>query len=212
MDTVPRLRALSPEELGVRGGAEHKAMLDRDVLQRLVELRIHEQHGRPRVLDDVPDLLGIEPEVDGHEDAAEHAHAEKSDEEARGIRGYDGHAVVLADAKVVESGGEAPRHPGELRVRDAAQPAARRVGLVDHGLAVSVHLLRALQEIRQGERDDHRCAPLFRLGLGPSGAKTPRRSADAAGVDGVHGLILPDDNRRVNSPFLPPIGVDRMAT
>ena len=66
------------------------------------------------MLDDVADLLGIQPEVDGHEDAAEHADPEQADQEARRVGGDDGHAIVLGDPELVQGHGEAPRHVGEL--------------------------------------------------------------------------------------------------
>ena len=59
------------------------------------------------------------------------------------------------DAEVVERGGQAARHRGELRVGEAAEAAAGRVRLVDHRLAVAVDELGALEEVGQRERNDH---------------------------------------------------------
>ena len=103
------------------------------------------------MLDDVADLLGVEAEVDGDEDASEDAHAEEAHQEAPGIGRDDGHALALTDPEIVQGGGEAPRHAGEPPVGDAAEPAPGRIRLVDDGHAVAVDLLGALEEIRQRE-------------------------------------------------------------
>ena len=137
-------------------------MLHGNRAQRLVELRVDEQHGRAGVLDDVADLLRVQPEVDRHERAPEHADAEQGDEEARGIGRHDGDALVLGRAEIVERRGEAPRHLRELAIGEATEPAARRVRLVDHGLAVTVDELGALEKVTQGERNDHGYAPSVR--------------------------------------------------
>src|SRR5437763_496826 len=62
--------------------------------------------------------------------------------EGRGVGGDECPAIVLGDPELVQGHGQAPRHVGELRIGDAAQAAARRVGLVRHGLAVAIHELR----------------------------------------------------------------------
>ncbi len=71
------------------------------------------------------------------------------------------------DAEVVERGGQAARHLGELRVRDAPEPAAGRVGLVHDGLAVAVDELGSLEEITEGEGNDHGTSASSRIGRGP---------------------------------------------
>src|SRR6266542_948047 len=156
------LRALAEEELLVGGGSENEAMLHRDLAQRLVELGIHEQDGRAGVLDDVADLLRVQAEVDGHEGAPEHAHAEEAHEEARGIGRHDGHAIVLAHPQIVEARRETPGHLRELTVAEAPEAAPGRIGLVDHRLAVAVDQLGAVEEVTQGERYDHGRAPSVR--------------------------------------------------
>jgi len=47
--------------------------------------------------------------------------------------GDDGHALVLGDPEPRPGHREASRHVAELRIGDAAEATARRVGLVDHG-------------------------------------------------------------------------------
>jgi len=61
-------------------------MLDRQLLERRVELRIDERDGRAGVLHDVADFVHVQPEVHRHDDAAEDADAEESHQEARGVR------------------------------------------------------------------------------------------------------------------------------
>ena len=106
-DLEPRRRPRAKEELRVGAGAQHEPVLHRDVPQGLVELGIDEQHRGAGVLDDVADLLGIQPEVDGHEDAPEHADPEQADQEACRVGGDDGHAIVLGDPELVQGHGEA---------------------------------------------------------------------------------------------------------
>src|SRR5207247_9310469 len=76
------------------------------------------------------------------------------------------------------------RHVGELRIADAAQAAARRVGLVGHGLAVAIHELRALQEVSQGERDNHAGSPSM---SGEASARVLGALGLLEGVDGLRG-------------------------
>jgi hypothetical protein len=125
------------------------------MLQRLVELGVDQRDGRAGVLDDVAHFLGVEPEVHRDDHASEDTHAEQAHQEAGGVGRDDRDSLVVVHAHVVERGRQAARHRGELSVRDAAQPAARRVGLVDDRLARAVHLLGALQEVSQGEGHDH---------------------------------------------------------
>ena len=89
------------------------------------QIRVVQEDRRPGVLDDVGDLVGGEPEVDGHEDAAEAADPEERGEEAARVRAHDGHPLAVADAHVVEGQGHAPGPGLELGVgrRARANPA-----------------------------------------------------------------------------------------
>jgi len=175
-DAALRPRVRPQEEPGVGVPAEHEAVLDAEVPQRGVEVRIHQEHRRARVLHDVADLLGVEPEVDRHQHASPRAHAEEAHQEARRVRRDDPDALALTDAEVVERRRQAAAHGGELPVGHPPEPAARRRRLVHHGLPVAVHELRALHEIEQGERNDHREPP--RPGIGrPRSLHSARRSA-----------------------------------
>ena len=56
------------------------------------------------MLDDVADLLGLQPEVDGHADPARAAHAEEADEQAGGVLRHDRHPLAGADARARRAG------------------------------------------------------------------------------------------------------------
>src|SRR3546814_2625702 len=55
--------------------------LFRSLLERLVELRIDQRHRGAGMLDDVADLLRVQPEVHRDDDAPEDAHSEERSEE-----------------------------------------------------------------------------------------------------------------------------------
>lgn len=50
--------------------AEDETVRRVHVSERVVELRVDEEHGRPGLFDDVPDVVGVEPKVDRHDDAS----------------------------------------------------------------------------------------------------------------------------------------------
>ena len=104
----PRPRPAPAEELPIGRGAQHDAMLDGEMPQGLVELGIDQRHRRSRVLDDVADLLGVEPKVHRHQDPAVDADAEEAHQEARRVGRDDRDPRALADAELVERAREAP--------------------------------------------------------------------------------------------------------
>ena len=108
------------------------------------------------MLEDVADLLCIEPEVHRDQDAPEGADAEQAEQEARRVGRDDGDALVAGDAEVVEGGAEAARHLAEPGVGEAAEATAGRARLVDHGHPLAVHDLGALEKVPQRKRNDHR--------------------------------------------------------
>ncbi len=148
-------RVAALEQPGVARRAQDDPVLDRDRAQGLLQLGIDEGHGRARMLDDVADLLRVEPEVHRHQDAAEHAHPEEAHQEARRVRRDDRDPLALAHPQLVEGDGQAPAHRGEPSVGDAAEPAAGRIGLVDDGFTLAVDQLGAVEEIGQGQGNDH---------------------------------------------------------
>ena len=199
-DAEPRLRVGAEEELRITRVAEDHAMLHRDVAQQLVELGIDEQGRGAGVLEDVADLLRVEAEVHRHQDAPERADSEQSEQEARGVGGNDGHALVLADAEIVEGGGETTRHRAELRVGEAAEAAAGRARLVDHGLAAAVDMLGPLEEIAEGEGHDHGLSLLS----GFSGCDVRRRPIVPSRRTRAHSSPLPlrRPTMRIGDPAL----------
>ena len=80
-------------------------MLGGDARERGVELGVDEQDPGPGVLDDVPHLVGAQPEVDRHEDAPRAAHPEERDEHPRGVVRHDRDPVAHPDAELVEPRG-----------------------------------------------------------------------------------------------------------
>jgi hypothetical protein len=122
--------------------------------QRLVELGIDQKHGGPGVVDDVSDLLGSQPEVGGHDDAVEAAHAEESDQGPRGIGTDDRDPLPVAHAHPVEREGHPAGARLELGVGERAQ-RAEDVRLVDHRHAVTVDVGRAFEVIPDVQGHTH---------------------------------------------------------
>ena len=119
-----RHRRARREELGVVDAVEHDPDLGRHLRQRVVELGVDEEDRRPGVLDDVVDLVGVEAEVDGHEDATEAAHAEERDQEAGRVRADEGDAFPGPDAHGIEGEGHPPGPGVHLGVGDGARAPA----------------------------------------------------------------------------------------
>ena len=142
-------------DLAVGVGAEHDAVLHRQVGDRLRQLRVDEEHRRTRVLEDVLDLHRRQPEVDRHQHAPEAAHAEERREQAPGVLRQHRHPLAPPDAALVEVGGLGPGQLLGASVGDRAQPAARRVGLVDDPDAVAVDEGRAVEVAADGHGGAH---------------------------------------------------------
>src|SRR5262249_20103172 len=121
-----------------------------------------------RVLDDVPDLVGREAEVDRHQDPSERADAEERDQEAGRVRAHDRDPLALADAHALERdrhAAGAPHQPGEA---DAAERPGR-AGLADRRDPVAVEL-GAVEIVADDQRDPHAASSRFRRtypGAGP---------------------------------------------
>ena len=160
---IPRLGldALT-EQLPVRVGADHEPVLRADGRQRVVELGVDEQHRGAGVLDDVPDLVGVEPEVDGHEDPARSADPEERHEQSGGIRRDDRDSLADADPEVVQGGGLGARELAHAPVGQLSERRGRLVGLVDDADPVAVHECGALQEVVDRQRHPHPGPPRTR--------------------------------------------------
>ena len=129
------------------------------VAERFVELGIDEEHRRTGLLDDVAHLVGVEPEVDRHDDAAVAGHREQGDEEAGAVLRDDRHPLAGTDAEGVEAGGHGPGVLGDLPPCHASPAVGRLVGLVDHADAVAVDVLGAIEEVEDVELGFHRFTP-----------------------------------------------------
>ena len=142
------------EQRGVVDPVQAEAMVHLDGVHLAGEVRVVQEDRRPGVLDDVRDLLGGEPEVDGDEDAAEAADAEVRGQEAPRVRADDGDALTVSHTEVVE--GE--RHPPCPRLELGVGLRPERAGhirLVHHGHALSVDERGAIEEIGHRQRDPH---------------------------------------------------------
>src|SRR5918998_213862 len=91
-------------------------------LQELLELVVHKDHLRLRVLDDVLDLTRAQPRVYGDEDQPSRRHGEGPLEHRRGVGAKEGDAVALAEALVPKARSQAVDPLFELSVR-VAPPA-----------------------------------------------------------------------------------------
>ena len=107
------------------------------------------------MLDDVGDLVGVEPEVHRHEDAAGAAHAEEAGEQAGGVLADDGHPLALGDAELVERRGLCTGAFGDLPVGERAPRGGGLVGFVDHADAVRIHELGPAQVVGDRQRNLH---------------------------------------------------------
>jgi hypothetical protein len=136
--------------------AEDEAVRGVDVGERVVELGIDEKHGRTGLLDDVANLVGVEAEVDRHDDAPVAGYAEQGDEEAGAVVGDDGDSFAAPNAEGVEAGGQRPGVLGDLPPRQLSPAGGGLVGFVDHADPVAVDVLGAVEEVEDVERDLHR--------------------------------------------------------
>src|SRR5262249_18179138 len=159
--------AVERQELRVGLRTDHEAVLPLYVDEGVVELRIDEEHGRTRVLDDVADLFGVEPEVDRHEDAAEPAHAPEGGEKAGGVLGHHGHALARPGPEAIQAGGLGTSQRGKAGVRHRLARRSGLVGLVDDSHTAAVDELGALDEVVDGQRNLHGGTPPLLAAVAP---------------------------------------------
>jgi hypothetical protein len=107
-----------------------------DDLEQVLQLGVHEDHLRPRVLDDVRDLVLAETRVYGDENHARCRDTEVRLEHGRGIRAEKGDPVASFEARIAQARGEAIDPHFELAIRVA--PLA-----VDHGGLLREHVRAA---------------------------------------------------------------------
>jgi hypothetical protein len=124
------------------------------------------------VLDDVADLLRVQPVVHRDQDPAVSADPEVGDLEARGIRADDRDPLAVRDAEAVQGDGQAAGSALQVGICERAQ-GPFGPGLIDHGRALAVNGGAAAQEVSDRERHLHG-DPLLR----PAG----RRDSSGAGA------------------------------
>ena len=163
---IPRLGldALA-EQFPVGFGADDEPVLRADAREGVVELGVDKQHRCAGVLDDVPHLVGVEPEVDGHQDPARSAHPEERHEQSGRIGRHDRDALTHADPEVVQGGGLGARELTHAAVGQLAERRRGLVGLVDDADPVAVHECGALQEVVDRQRHLHAGPPRTRTSL-----------------------------------------------
>ena len=114
--------------------AEQEAVLDRGAGgfgEEVLVLGVGEEDRSAAMLDDVGDLGGLQPEVDGHADPSVRGDAEEQFQQPGGVLADDGDALAASHAELVEAGGQRPAAHGEPAVgllAEASRPAgsARR--------------------------------------------------------------------------------------
>jgi hypothetical protein len=107
------------------------------------------------VTDDVLDLGRCQAEVHRHEDASPVRDAVERGQQAGGVVGNHRHAGALGHSQLVERRRLAARLRVQLGVRDLAPGVRHLVRLVDHGHSAGVDGAGAVEEVAQGQRDDH---------------------------------------------------------
>ena len=110
---------------------------DLDARRRLrdqrLELGIHEQHARPRVLEHVADLECAEPGVERDQDAACRRHAVQQLQQGRGVGTQGRNPVVRLQSMLAKCGGEAVHTLAQLPVAVAAVKVHNRDTLGMYG-------------------------------------------------------------------------------
>jgi len=124
--------------------ADHAHAREVERLDESFQLVVHEDELRARVLEDVADLVAVEPRVDRHEHEPGGGHAEVRLEHRGRVRTDEGDAVEVAQLGRAQPRGEAVRALLELPVGVAA------VAVHDRDL-VGKHVRAAPQERHRGQ-------------------------------------------------------------
>jgi hypothetical protein len=142
-------------QLAVGLGTQHELLLAVHRSEGVGQLGVDQQDRRARVLDDVADFLGHQPEVDRYQDPAPAGHAPERREEPGGVVRHDRHPLALRHPETVERGGLRPCPPAHLLIRERPPRLGRLVRLVDHAHPVRVHGHRTVEEVTNRECDLH---------------------------------------------------------
>ncbi len=109
------LAALLEQGVELRGDVD-PAHRPGHVGEQRLQLGGVEDPARPRVLDDVGDVAGREPGVDGDEDSAGLGDAEVGEQQRLAVEGEEGDTIVLPQPGAAQRRGEPPRAPPPLRI------------------------------------------------------------------------------------------------
>ena len=142
------------EERSVGDTVERDEVFDLDVLHHVVLFRIDQEHPRPRVLHDVGDLLGVETEVDRHENTSVARRPPERKQELRRVRTDDRHPVSHTDAHVLQ----AARHASHARPHLGVGQCAERADhsrFVDDPDAIAVDSHGPVEKVSNSERNLH---------------------------------------------------------
>ena len=129
-------------------------MLHREVLTHFVLIGVDEQNRGARVVDDVPNLLCVEPKVDGHKHPPVLRSSPERDEEPSRVGRHHGHAVTDLDSEVFKTASKIANPFTEACVGERAE-GPRRAWLVDDSRSIGVHEDRAVEIVADGELDLH---------------------------------------------------------
>jgi hypothetical protein len=161
---LPGLGAIA-QQLGVGLVADDHRALGLDPLERLLELGVDEQELGAAMADDVLHLLGVESEVDGHEDPAPARHPEEARQQPGGVVADDGDPFAGPEAHGVEAGRLGAGALVELGVGQRPPRRRRLVRFVDDRGAPRVHRERPIDVVADRQRNSHGRYPLLVLAL-----------------------------------------------
>src|SRR5262249_4398554 len=115
---------------------------------------LNNDHSRLAMIEDVIEVIGDEPEVEGHEDGANQRRTEEGLEHAMAVRGEDRHAITAPDTACLHEVRPSIHALIELSVVESQIPA-------DYRFAIRIDCYGALEEAVFVERHDHLLAPVL---------------------------------------------------
>ena len=130
------------------------------VTQGGLQLGVHDEHFGSRVVDDVLDLLCVQPEVDRHAHSPEGTGAEQEHQQPGCVVADHGHPGSEVQAHLVQTGGHGPREFAHSPIGEVRQGGGHLVRLVDEGDPVAVYEFGPTQVVCNGQWDLHGVVPL----------------------------------------------------
>ena len=156
--------------------AEQELVRDVEGVEDVLERWVGVDDLRAGVLDDVGDLGCRQPEVDRNQDPSPAADAEERVQQTGRVLRDDRHPAARRHAELVELRRLRARPRGEIAIGQLAEAGRRLVGLVDDGDPVGVHAFGAVEEVTDGQRNEHDGLALEEV--------TPRTGTTCAGATG----------------------------